>query len=490
VNASVSALKDQYEDQLWRLNNIYWIVDKSGKRVPFRLNSSQENMYHEMHYRNVVLKARQRGFTTFLDIFGLDSCVFNPDFAAGIIAHNLNDVEKIFRTKVKFPYENLPEGIRSAVHANSDRTNEYVFSNGSSIGVGTSYRSGTLQFLHVSEFGKIAATRPDKAKEIITGALEAVPKDGIAAFESTAEGDAGAFYDMVESAMDKKGQSLSPIDFKFFFEPWWNNDEYSMDHEKVISDKMAAYFDDLLEKHDIHLTRGQKSWYIAKAGVLGEDMKREYPATAAEAFEVALDGAFYANQMIDANQRGRVANVPYDPALPVITSWDLGMADSTCIFFWQVCISEIRAIDIMEFTGTGLPEIIKQIDLKPYNYSQHIAPHDIAVRELGTGKSRKEVASKLGLKFDVAPNLPVNDGIEAVKAMLPRVYFDREKCADGIRALKNYRSEYNEIRNVFSKTPRHDWTSHYADAVRYFAVTKVKGQNGGNTGDDWDIPIN
>ena len=115
MNASVSALKDQYEDQLWRLNNIYWIVDKSGKRVPFRLNSSQENMYHEMHYRNVVLKARQRGFTTFLDIFGLDSCVFNPDFAAGIIAHNLNDVEKIFRTKVKFPYENLPEGIRSSI---------------------------------------------------------------------------------------------------------------------------------------------------------------------------------------------------------------------------------------------------------------------------------------------------------------------------------------------------------------------------------------
>jgi len=192
VNAIVEAA-GQYSDQLWRLNNLYYIIDKSGKKVRFVLNESQHKLYTEMWYRNIILKARQRGYTTFIGIFALDSCIFNPNFSAGIIAHNMEDSKKIFRTKVKYPYEHLPEGIREAVTANNDRSGEYVFSNDSSISVSTSYRSGTLQILHVSEYGKIACKYPDKAKEIKTGAFEAVPKEGIILVESTAEGQGGDF---------------------------------------------------------------------------------------------------------------------------------------------------------------------------------------------------------------------------------------------------------------------------------------------------------
>lgn len=186
----------------------------------------------------------------------------------------------------------------------------------------------------------------------------------------------------------------------------------------------------------------------------------------------AMKGAYYAPQVVDLVAEGRLRNVPHDPLIPVITSWDLGMADSMVIWFYQVVGSEVRVIDVWEYTGTSIPSIIIDLEAAPYRYSQHIGPHDIAVRELmGDGRSRLEMCSDLGLEFTIAPRLSVNDGIEAVKSLLPRCYFDKIKCAEGLKALKRYRSVYNEERKVFGKTPLHDWTSNFADSLRYFAVT-------------------
>lgn len=197
----------------------------------------------------------------------------------------------------------------------------------------------------------------------------------------------------------------------------------------------------------------------------------------------AIKGAYYAKEMQDVVQSGRLRNVPHDPSLPVVTTWDLGMADSTVIWFVQRAGSEVRVINMLEFTGTGLPEMIKKLRELPYQYVQHIGPHDIKVRELGSGKSRLEVAQELGIRFVVAPRLPVQDGIQAVKSLLPMCYFDKEKTAHGVKALKRYRSEYNEERKVFSIKPLHDWTSHAADAFRYLAITPYNDYN------DWGTPI-
>ena len=168
---------------------------------------------------------------------------------------------------------------------------------------------------------------------------------------------------------------------------------------------------------------------------------------------------------------GRLRNVPYDPTLPVQIAMDLGMADSTVIWFVQQSTSEVRVIDLMEFKGTGLPEIVKELNDKPYRYSQVIVPHDAAVRELGTGKSRLEVMQELGMDPELAPRLSVDDGIMAVKSFLPRCYFDKTNCAEGVKALRRYRTEYNEERKVFSNKPLHYWTSDFADAFRYLAIT-------------------
>jgi hypothetical protein len=187
-------------------------------------------------------------------------------------------------------------------------------------------------------------------------------------------------------------------------------------------------------------------------------------------FEAAIKGAYYGRLMTQAEGEGRITRVPHDPSVQVETWWDLGVGDSTAIWFVQRVNMEIRLIDYYEATGEGLPHYVTMLSRKPYVYSRHIAPHDIAVRELGTGKSRREMASALGLEFDVAPMLPVADGIEAVRMMLPRCWFDAEKCAPGIEAVKQYRADYNDKMRDFKDKPMHDWTSHGCDALRYGAV--------------------
>jgi hypothetical protein len=187
-------LKDQLSDPRWRLSNLYWITDKSGKRVKFSPNWAQESLMNDLHFCNVILKARQLGFSTFIQIFMLDQCVFNSNVRAGTIAHRLDDAKTLFRDKVQYPYDNLPEAIRNLRPKMSDSAEELLLSNNSSIRVGTSLRSGTLQYLHISEYGKLCAQYSDKAREVRTGALNTVQAGQTVFIESTAEGKEGHFF--------------------------------------------------------------------------------------------------------------------------------------------------------------------------------------------------------------------------------------------------------------------------------------------------------
>jgi hypothetical protein len=216
----------------------------------------------------------------------------------------------------------------------------------------------------------------------------------------------------------------------------------------------------------------------SELALLKQDMSREEWAQEMECdWNAAVKGSYYGSEMSEAERAGRIANVPYDPAMQVITSWDLGMADSTVITFWQKHMAgEVRAIECLEFQNTGLTEIVKELQQRPYTYSAHILPHDARVRELGTGKSRVEILQGLGVTATICRQATVQDGIDATRALLPRVWFDRDKCFRLVEALKTYRSEYNDQRQVFSKAPLHSWESHFADSVRYFAT--MDGQTG------------
>lgn len=197
----------------------------------------------------------------------------------------------------------------------------------------------------------------------------------------------------------------------------------------------------------------------------------EYEQEMECSFSAAIKGAYYSKYLDAAEKDERICNLPYEPALPVYTAWDLGVSDSTSIWFFQVERGgAFRVFDYYEASGEGLPHYAFVLTERGYNYGRHIAPHDIAVRELGSGKSRIETARELGIRFDTAPNLPIADGIQAVRNVLHKAWFDRSRCAVGLEALRHYRREFNDKMGDFKATPKHDWTSHAADAFRYLAV--------------------
>lgn len=183
-----------------------------------------------------------------------------------------------------------------------------------------------------------------------------------------------------------------------------------------------------------------------------------------------VDGAIYKAEIEKAKSEQRIASVPYDPVLPVHTFWDLGVGDSTCIWFVQQAAREVRVIDYYEASGEGLPHYADILNRRGYVYGKHWAPHDIQVRELGSGRSRIETAAQLGIRFEITPNIPVEDGIHAARMIFARCWFDEKKTEAGINALCNYRREYNDKLGEFKATPVHDWASHGADAFRYLAV--------------------
>lgn len=194
-------------------------------------------------------------------------------------------------------------------------------------------------------------------------------------------------------------------------------------------------------------------------------------------FSASVRGAIYASELEIVRSDGRITRVAYDPALPVDTDWDLGVLDATAIIFSQSTRSgEVRIIDYEESSGEGLPYYARLLQQKPYAYGAHWAPHDIQVRELGSGKSRIETAAALGIRFRVAPRLmgsvigEVEEGIAAARLILPRCWFDAEKTKSLVEALMSYRREYNTRTGQFRATPHHDEYSHAADAFRGLAV--------------------
>jgi hypothetical protein len=471
----------------WRLNNLYWIIDKAGNKLLFQLNWAQKKLYQNMWYMNLILKSRQMGISTFVCLLFLDRCLFNSNQHAGIIAHTREDAEAMFR-RVKFAYDNLPDALKALVKVNTDNARELQLNNGSSLRVGTSMRSSTLQYLHISEFGKICAKFPDKAREIITGSLNAVTPGQYVFIESTAEGREGYFYQMCKEAQANKDENkkLSSLDFRFHFFPWWRHTSYRIDSEDITVPKHCSdYFDALETKINIKLDLQQRAWYYKRATTQGEDMKREFPSTPEEAFESSNEGLYYGKQLIEARQQGRIRKVYYDPNVPVHTAWDLGYNDSTAIWFFQQCGQEIHLLEYYENSGEALTHYLHLLKSKPYTYGKHLVPHDAAVHEYSTGLSRVEVARNHNVIFTIVEDIGVNEGIDAVRNLFLRCWFDEEKCAKGVSSLDSYKKEWNDRHGCWSSRPLHNFASHSADAFRMLAVGIGKLANTGLSAEEW-----
>lgn len=446
------------------------------------MNWMQEILFKNLWYLNVILKSRQLGVTTFFCILYLDDVIFNGK-DAGLIAHTLDDAKKIFDTKIRYAWDNLPKTIKKEFKVSTENVRELQFQRGdkvSTIYVGTSLRGGTVQRLHVSELGTLDQKYPAKSEEIKSGSFNTVQAGQIITVESTSKGADGVFADLCKVAIqaERMGKKLSNMDWKFFFFPWWKHPDYKLDGRFVIPVILHEYFESLKQKYDINLTGEQKNWYFKKWEQqnigLQKSMKSEYPSTPEEAFLVSTEGAYFEKGMNKAMEENRITKVPWVPRLPVDTWWDLGIdksrKDSMSIVFAQDVGLEVHIIDFYGNSGEGLVHYINYLREKPYVYGRHNAPHDIKVEELGTGKTRKETAQNLGLKFDVVENIPFADGINAVRMMLPTCWFDEEKAGELVKALISYRKEWDDNLGKFRDRPLKNWASDPADAFRMMAV--------------------
>lgn len=420
-------------------------------------------------------------------MFILDTCLFRAGTTAGIIDVTLDDAKKKL-AKIKFAFARLPDEIKSAIAITTDNALKIEWSNGSSVEVGTSHRGGTLQILHVSEFGKIAARFPDKSREIKTGAFGTVHKGSMIFVESTAEGAAGDYHDMVKEAKDLQslGRKLSHQDFKLHFFPWWRHTGYIDDPARVvIPADMQEYFRDLDVKHGVKTSPEQRAWYVAKRKLIGpDDMFREYPSYPDEAFHASIKGAYFAAQMTKAREERRIGQVPLDRSRPVNTFWDIGVDDDTAIWFHQNHGRTHHFIDYHETNGEGLDYYVRFLREKAqergFVYGTHYGPHDLDNRQwvMPGAKASVDVALDLGLKFRVVPRVAhKQSAIEAARTMIGTSWFDEVHCKRGIDCLDAYQRRWDERRGAYSETELSPfWANHGADAYMTGACGFLEAQ--------------
>ncbi len=484
----IKQISDRLSDREWRIDNLYYIKDKKGEKVLFRRNLSQQRFWESMWFLNIILKDRQRGFSTLIAIFILDYCLFNSGTAAGIIDITLSDA-KLKLAKIQYAYNNMPGWVKEMFPQTVENKERIEWANGSSVQVGTSHRGGTLQILHISEKGKISVRFPDRAREIRTGALNTVVPGQFIFEESTAEGSAGEFYEDCERArrIQASGEKLTELDFKFHFFGWWMGKENEIDPDGIfISIEMEKYFAELEQKIkeeleiSVQLSDRKKAWYVKKATQQKKDMKREYPGTPSEAFEASVEGAYLSRQINKITKAGQIVDfIPIEPGVPVNTGWDFGLSDTMTIWLHQRVKFQDRVVGYISGTDDDLGYYWEKLKNDyDVNWGYHFFPHDFGYRRAGTAKdpsspprTLEEIAKEAGMRNTII--VPRIDRKEAAIAesrlFLLKCYFSKKHVEEGLKCLQNYRREWDENNGCWKNRPRHDWASHGYDGFESLA---------------------
>jgi len=483
------ALINYMPSKLWRMNSgIYKIETKQGDVIPFEMNWAQHKVYAEYlkHPRLIILKSRQQGISTFWLIFFFDDALVKDTHKFGLMAQGLKEAKNL-KERVILAWQNYPEELKElfqlkVVKQNSD---EFTLNNGSKIQIATSFRSGTLQGLHISEYGKIANKYPEKARETKTGSMQAIKHGLPVIIESTAEGSKNDFAKMWQAAvlLKEEGAKLSGKDFRPVFLSWVDDPTCWSDVPQTLTKEAIEYFEKLKieyekwygKKPKLHMQ--QLWWWMSQFREFNYDwglMGQEYPGYPDEAFAATKDGSYYAKlyrEHIVAKKR-LVENL-YDEHLPVYVAMDLGMNDTMVLVFFQVWNGELRIIDEYHNSGEGLEHYVNVMKAKPYRISKVYVPHDAKVKELGTGKSRYDVLRSLGVPAKVLPKTKsvIND-IELVRQAIPYMWFDRDNTTYLQQAMLNYSKQWDDKLGIWKDKPLHDEWSNPADAIRYMVISQ------------------
>jgi hypothetical protein len=400
-------------------------------KIPYKPRPLQKDMHKELKRWNVLVMHRRFGKT----VWAVNQLIKTtltcplPRPRTAFVAPTFAQAKRIAWDYVKF-YAGVIPGVQfNETELRAD------FPNGGRIMLLSAENPDALRGIYLDEcvFDEFGMQNPRVWGEVVRPALS--DRQGSACFLGTPAGH-NHFYDLLETAKSQLAEGSTDWYFK------------------------------ICKASDTGIVRPEEL-EAAQAQMTPEQYEQEYECS----FTAAIIGAYYGKLLSDADDSGRVTRVPYDPAYPVHTAWDLGINDSTAIWFAQVFRGgAVNVIDYYESSGVGLDHYADVLNRKDYTYGDHLAPHDIEVRELGSGKSRWETAYSLGLRFRVIPKMKVADGINAARMLIPKCYFDRDKCGEGLEMLRQYRQEWDEKRKMFRDHPRHDYTSHAADAFRYLAV--------------------
>ena len=517
LSALDESIRRRLEDPLWRLTNLYWIENKSGRMQRFAPNAAQLRLHRNLWHRNAVLKARQLGISTYVAMLMLDNCLFTPNFHAGIIDKTLPDAEQKLE-KIRFAWEHLDylpphadeqaralacvgsilkqqSGVarKGSWHPAADARGRLAFANGSDIRLGTTLRGGTLQLLHVSELAHVSVHAPWRAREIRTGAINTVSAEGTIILESTHEGGRyGVNYELTSQAMENAAkEELSPLDFRFFFMSWFDNPDYALPGRAGWSDIQAAYFEKLEQECGVQLSHAQKLWYARMERTMGAAMRQEYPSTPDEAFATGNDGAIYGAQIARLREHGRIGCAfEFNPQEPLYTAWDLGLSDHTAIWLVQNYGGNVYWLN--HYAANQLPlehfaGKIREWEARYGYIAAHFLPHDAAHRD-PHGYSYVESLAGQGIHaVRVVPRTPdIWRGINSLRGILAHSWFHRdtlqqrvnprgEKEPSGLSCLEMYRTAPAGASGTCRETPVHDASSHSADAARMFAEALTHG---------------
>ena len=496
-------------NKLWRLNNLYTITNKMGVVIPFVMNISQHRVYAAslLHSRLLILKSRQQGISTFWLLDYFDDSLFIDHLDIGLMSQG-KDESGTLLTRTKLAWEKLGAPIKYflQIGLRKDNADELGLSNGSTIFIRTSFRSTTLQRLHISEYGKICNKYPERAKETKTGSLQAIAPGNTCVIESTAEG-VNDFKTMWDKSWGRDIATLGPKEFLAIFLSWLDDPTCVSSVERVPTPEQEEYFAKIEFETGRIITQEQKNFWIdqyeeleesggmvVKDGTLtNSSIYQEYPSTPEEAFKAIRDGTYYAHAYTKyvINRGRRIVNL-YDPNLSVEVAVDLGMDDFFVLLFFQVWQEEYRIIHEYANNGHGIDHyaayMLGEIDAdngnpcENYEIANVYLPWDAAVRDLsatqgsdGRRISRETRFHEEGIRQTVIlPKMSVSVGIEQVRKMLPNIWID-QSCEYIDSCFLNYSKKWNHIIQKWDDTPMKSDFNHGADTLRAMACSRERG---------------
>ncbi len=471
-------------DPRWRICNLYWVRDKDGKEVKFKPWPEQEKFIDNLWYRNVVPKARQRGFSTVVQILMLDACIFVPLTASAVIAQDRDTATRIFKDKITFAWSRLPKIIRDGNPLTKETESELNWDNGSSFYVATSTRGTTLQYLHISEYGKIAKTNPQRAQEIQEGSLASVDMNGVITVESTVESPDDEFSTMVKQALkiQQIGRPLAKQQYRLHFASWWDADEYRASRgdteAAIITKEDNAYFERIEAEIGRSISKERRAWYVLKrdSDYSGENesMWSQYPSTIEEALKGSTKGRWLATQLANVRSTGRILHLPYRPDIPVDTYWDIGVSDDIVIWFAQEVDPWTDWIDYWEDSEVPYLIAVQHMQSLGYVWGRHFLPHDANHRAKGAERllTTKDMLEQLGLRrIEIVPRTPSEENaiIHELRPAMQYYRFDAERTAAGVDHLDNFKKQWSQTHGHFINRVLDNGHQHAADALRQHA---------------------